>query len=176
MDDTRGEDTVTPIRLTQQFIARHLDLNERNVRDFLGKVGLDHKQATLDEIRVAYIRHLREQAAGRMGTGETGLVLADQRARLAKEQADKQEMDNQERRRELIPAGVVMLVLSEIASRLNPVLDTIPARLSLACKGFTAEAKDIVQKELAAIRNEFADFEFFQKALSDGLNKWEGQP
>lgn len=52
-------------QLTQVDIAAHLDLSERRVRDVLVELGVDHRAATLDQIRIAYIRSLREKAAGR---------------------------------------------------------------------------------------------------------------
>ena len=76
---------------TVSDVARHLDLSMARVgqlqlADVLprskGRSGLD-----LDECRVAYIRHLREAAAGR---GD----LSAERARLAREQADGQAMKN----------------------------------------------------------------------------------
>src|SRR5690606_12123567 len=53
---------------TQKEIAQHLDMSERNCRDVLKTLGIDWNEATLDEIRVAYIRDLREKAAGRGGS------------------------------------------------------------------------------------------------------------
>lgn len=49
---------------TQQQIADHLDLNQSEVSRHLEKLGIDWKTATMDEIRVAYLRHLRGVAAG----------------------------------------------------------------------------------------------------------------
>ena len=49
-----------------------------------------------------YCAHLREQAAGRASQGQYD--LATERARLAKEQADAQELKNQQLRGELISA------------------------------------------------------------------------
>lgn len=63
---------------TQQQIAEHLDLDQSAVSRFVDKARLDYKTASMDEIRVAYIRHLREVAAGR--ASETGIDLVAERA------------------------------------------------------------------------------------------------
>lgn len=53
---------------TQRDIAQHLDMSERNCRDVLKTLGIDWESLSLDEIRVRYIRDLREKAAGRGGS------------------------------------------------------------------------------------------------------------
>ncbi len=60
--------------LTQLEIARHLDMSERNARDVLRNLGIDHRQSSLDEIRTAYIRDMREKAAGRSGSDQASLT------------------------------------------------------------------------------------------------------
>lgn len=53
---------------SQKEIAQHLDMSERNCRDVLKSLELDWTVSTLDQIRTAYIRDLREKAAGRGGS------------------------------------------------------------------------------------------------------------
>nr|WP_196482235.1 helix-turn-helix domain-containing protein [Burkholderia vietnamiensis] len=64
--------------LTQQQIADHLDLERSSVSRLVDRLNVDYRAASLDEIRVAYIRHLRESAAGR--ASETGIDLVAERA------------------------------------------------------------------------------------------------
>ena len=54
--------------MNQVEIAEHLDISERQLRDVLSRLKLDHKVNSLEEIRLAYIRDLREKAAGRTPT------------------------------------------------------------------------------------------------------------
>lgn len=61
---------------TQKEIAQHLDMSERNCRDVLKMLDLDWTVATMDEIRTAYIRDLREKAAGRGGSQAEQLATA----------------------------------------------------------------------------------------------------
>ncbi|WGS40518.1 MarR family transcriptional regulator [Burkholderia sp. JSH-S8] len=71
---------------TQQQIAEHLDLDQSAVSRFVDKVRLDYKAVSMDEVRIAYIRHLREIAAGR--SSETGIDLVAERAMT--ERVDRQ--------------------------------------------------------------------------------------
>lgn len=57
------------MRVTQQQIAEHLDLSQKSVSEFLNKLGLDWRAASLDEIRVAYIWNLRDLADGHGSDG-----------------------------------------------------------------------------------------------------------
>lgn len=55
----------------QKQIAEHLDLSQQAVSEMLKRLGIDWLSATLDEIRVAYIRNLRAVAAGhKSGVGD----------------------------------------------------------------------------------------------------------
>lgn len=101
---------------TQAQIAEHLDLSERRVRDMIGE-GVLQKGADLAQCRISYIRHLRDGASGQQ-TG-AGLKLTDERARLAKLQADKVEPELAELRRELVRAenAAKVMVSHIIAAR-----------------------------------------------------------
>jgi hypothetical protein len=72
--------------LTQQDIADHLDLAQQNVSELMKKLEIDWRAATLDEIRVAYIRQLRGQAAGHRT--DDGLDLV--RERVLTERVDRE--------------------------------------------------------------------------------------
>lgn len=72
--------------LTQQDIADHLDLAQQNVSELMKKLEIDWREATLDEIRIAYVRQLRAQAAGHRT--EDGLDLV--RERVMTERVDRE--------------------------------------------------------------------------------------
>lgn len=63
---------------TQQQIAEHLDLDQSAVLRFVDKVRLDYRAVSIDEIHIAYIRHMSEVEAGR--SSETGIDLVAERA------------------------------------------------------------------------------------------------
>lgn len=72
--------------LTQTVIAAHLDLDQSNVSRFLSKLEIDWRQTSLDEIRVLYIRQLREQAAGHRTADGTDLI----QERILSERVDRE--------------------------------------------------------------------------------------
>ena len=61
---------------TQKEIANHLDMSDRNLREVLAKLKIKSSKESLDNIRITYIRHLREQAAGRGGDNQVKLTSA----------------------------------------------------------------------------------------------------
>ena len=95
-------------------VAEHLDITDRSVRD-LQKRGVlpQAKRGALDleACRLAYIRHLREQAAGRAGAKDSKHSLATERARLAAEQADAVAMKNAAARGEMVAISAVTRVV-----------------------------------------------------------------
>lgn len=136
---------------TQAEIAAHLDMSDRNLRDVLRALDLDHKEVPLSTIRTAYIRRLREEAAGR--GGEATFELAAERARLAKEQADKIAMQNAERRGELAPANLLEQVLAKAGARAGRILETIPGTLRRRLPQLTAEDVSVVSRIVAKAQN-----------------------
>lgn len=158
-------------RVTQESIAKHLDLSDRSVREFLTGANMDHRIATLDEIRVTYIRHLREMAAGRAASGD--LDLAGERARLAKEQADKIAMQNEVSRRELAPVTLIEEVLAKVGRQIAGVLESIPVQLKRR-SSLSGDDLDYITAEIVKARNLAAsikvaalEIEFAEEATID---------
>jgi len=77
-------------------------------------------QYDLDEARASYIANLREVAAGRAANGD--LDLGEERARLAKEQADAKEMENSIARGELV-------YIDDVASEIEKQLVKVKTKL-----------------------------------------------
>lgn len=140
---------------TQSEIAEHLDMSDRNLRDLLQMLDLDHKQASLSAIRVGYIRRLREQAAGRAGSEDGGLDLVQERAALAREQREGQAIKNAVARKEFAPVGLLADVLGMAASAVVDRFDQIEGALRKACPDLPDEAKATVQQVIASARNEW---------------------
>lgn len=78
----------------------------------------------------AYCAHLREIAAGRGASGETDLDLVAERARLAKEQADGQEIKNALARSEVVPAADVENVWGQLIDRFRVRLLAVAPRVA----------------------------------------------
>lgn len=113
---------------TQSEIAEHLDLSQQAVSQMIADGVLPTAQARrgldVKACRIAYVRHLRERAAGRTSDAAAGegLDLVAERARLAKSQADAQEMRND------VMRGQVVLV-SEVAAGVTVVCAAVRNRL-----------------------------------------------
>lgn len=120
----------------------------------MAELGIDWKAATLNEIRVAYIRRLREQAAGRATTGD--LDLASERAALAKAQRERIEMQNAVTRGELAPVILIEEVLTKAASKTAGILDAIPGMVRRRVPQLTSEDIDLIAGEVAKARNTVA--------------------
>jgi len=142
---------------SQAEIAEHLDTSDRTIRELQDKLGFSCKTQTIDEIRVAYIRHLREQAAGRAGTGDLDLVA--ERAKLAKVQHERIEMQNAVTRREYGPIDALEFGLTDLMVRVASQLDTIPGKVKIASDKLTAADLDIVTGIIAIVRNDIASME-----------------
>lgn len=159
--------------LIQKDIAEHLDLSQPAVSGLMDRLCIDWKTSTMDEIRVAYIRHMREQAAGRAASGD--LDLATERARLAKEQADKVAMQNAVTRGDLAPVVMIEEVLTKTAARLAGIFDAIPGLVRRRVPSLRAEEIDLIAAEIARVRNvvagmSLADLNDDQAAVLDSDN------
>lgn len=141
--------------LSQKDIAEHLDMSQQAVSALLEQLGIDWKTSNLDVIRKAYIQRLREAAAGRGGEGAVG-ELAVERARLAREQADKIAMQNAVTRGELAPVALIEEVLTKAASKVAGVLDAIPGMIRRRVPLLTADDIDLIAGEVAKARNTVA--------------------
>lgn len=107
--------------------------------------------ASGDEWLLAYCDHLREVAAGR--GGDNALELAAERARLAKEQADKIAMANAVTRGELAPAHLLEEVLAKAGARAGRILETIPGLLRRRLPQLMADDIAEVARIVAKARN-----------------------
>lgn len=137
--------------LTQQTIADHLDLTQPAVSDLLQRLGVDWRESTLDTVRVVYIRHLREKAAGRATEGT--LDLATERAALAKVQRERIEMQNAVTRRELAPVILIEQVLAKAGSKVASILDAIPRMIRRRAPAIGADMIHLIAEEIARARN-----------------------
>lgn len=139
---------------SQQEIADHLDLSQPAVSQFLAEMGIDWRIAGMDEIRLAYIRRLREHAAGRAAVGD--LDLAGERAALARAQRERIEMQNSVTRGELAPVVLIEEVLTKAASKVAGILDAIPGMVRRRVPLLCADDIGMIAAEVAKARNTVA--------------------
>ncbi|SIQ46647.1 MULTISPECIES: hypothetical protein [Acidiphilium] len=129
---------------TQSEVAAHLGIGQSAVAKLVdmgifprtARRGLD-----LDQCRVAYLGRLREEAAGRAAQGDgEELDLVTERARLAKEQADRIAMENDLTRRNVVLIEDVVKIVSPLLSNLRTRLLAIPAECAVALAGVKSPA------------------------------------
>lgn len=100
---------------------------------------------------LAYTSHLREHAAGRAAAGD--LDLATERARLAKEQADRVALQNATTRAELAPVAMMTEVLAQAGARTAAILEAIPGQVRRRLPSLPASEIDAIRQEIAKARN-----------------------
>jgi phage terminase Nu1 subunit (DNA packaging protein) len=141
---------------SQRFFANMIGVSDQAVSDMIRRDVIVSGQP-LNVWLKTYCSHLREQAAGRAATG--GLDLATERAKLAKVQHERIEMQNAVARREYGPIDALEFGLTDLMVRVASQLDTIPGKLKIASDRLTAADLDIVTGVIAMIRNDIASME-----------------
>lgn len=145
---------------TLKAVGEHLGLSTKTValhRD--AKVIPDPRHSTLDAIRLAYIAHLREIAAGRSSKDGT-LDLAAERARLTQLMQQKAQIDIDVRRGELIEASAIGSRFSMVIAALRVNLQGVPSRVR-------SQAPHLVAGDLALMT------ELIDQALNDAADAIE---
>lgn len=119
---------------TQTKVADHLDLSQAAVSQLVASGVLKPTNGRgsydLDECRVAYIRHLREVAAGRSAGDPAAPNLVLERGRLARAQAVAQERKNKEADGDLIEMQQAESLFFEVARTSRDAWLNWPSRVS----------------------------------------------
>jgi phage terminase Nu1 subunit (DNA packaging protein) len=136
---------------TQVAIAAHLDLSDRSVRELQSRIVLP-EDATLTDYRIAYIRHLREMAAGRATDGS--IDLSTERARLARAQCEGQEIKNSVALGTWAPIEALTDVLANASQSVVDHLDQIPAGIMRICPDLPVAVRELIMVEVTQARNE----------------------
>jgi phage terminase Nu1 subunit (DNA packaging protein) len=136
--------------VTQEQFGDLVGVSQPVVSDLLTRGILLAGQPAATWLR-AYTKHLRELAAGRGADGE----LARERARLAREQADRVAMDNAVNRRELAPVSVLELVLAKMAGDVGSLLQGLVPRVRRRVD-LPGDALRILDEEVTKARNRAA--------------------
>lgn len=118
---------------TQTEIALHLGMNQSEVSRHMEKLGINWKTATLQEVRLAYIEHLRGQAAGHLADDGTSLV----QERVLTERVDRElkQLNLAEKRGQLVNleqlepalASMVVAFRAELQSRDDKLVEDLNA-------------------------------------------------
>lgn len=153
---------------TQAEIAAHLDISDRRLRELLTEFRIDHKAIPLADIRIRYLRKLREEAAGRAAQGD--LDLPTERALLARAQREGQEIKNEVARGTYAAIEALTDALASASQAVVDHLDQIPAGIARICPDLPQPVRDLVMGELARARNEMVrkTASLFADALDPG--------
>ena len=100
---------------------------------------------------LAYCKRLREMAAGRYSAGD--LDLTEERARLARAQSERIEMENAVKRGELAPIDTLRDVLVPVVAQIAAQLDAVPGKLKREAPHLTHLDLEIVAREITRARN-----------------------
>ncbi len=142
-------------------VAKELDLSTKMVGELIVRGTITKKgrgKYDVVEARTEYIRHLRKVAAGRANAGE--LDLGEERARLAKEQADAKEMENANLRGELVFIDDVAKQFGQQASAVKTRLLAIPSKSAPLVINCTkpSEAREIIEAMIEEALNELVGY------------------
>ena len=130
-----------------------IDLHERQVRKLaergvierLGRGRYDPAKAI-----VAYIRHLREEAAGRASDGSRaiGLDIVSERARLAKENADMRARRNAQEAGELVAVTLVTQAVVNLIAMSKAHLLKVAPRIAGRDAKLRARIQEAIEEAL----------------------------
>lgn len=81
------------------------------------------------------------------------LDLSAERARLAKEQADRVSMENAVKRKELVPVAVMTVALARVSAQVAARLDGVPGRLKIRMRHWQQADFDAIEEEITTARN-----------------------
>lgn len=140
-------------------LARVLNVTSRRIQQ-LAKEGVIPRQK--GEIRgkyplgasiSAYIANLQRQVGG----GDDGEALTFERARLAREQADKIAMQNAVSRKDLAPVSLIVETNARIAAQAADILDGVGLALKRSIPGIDSRVVKVVEAEIRKVRSLVAD-------------------
>lgn len=140
-------------------IAKHIGVTPKYVQDLINEGVIDRKDRgtyDINECRDAYIKKLREAAAGRANSGD--LNLTDERARLAKEQADAKEMENAITRGELVYIEDVAKRVEVALSKVKTKMLAIPTKVApeAAAADNAKEVQALIERHIIEALNELS--------------------
>lgn len=138
------------------MLARLLNLTPRRIQQLAaeGVIPKDERGKYLLIPAVQqYVKYLQEKVGGGSGVAD----LSSQRARLAKEQADKIERENAVRNGQLIPADQFVRALADVAGQAIPLIDALPGQIRLRQPDAPVSFIKVVEDELVKLRNTWAE-------------------
>tara|TARA_R100001244_G_scaffold86659_1_gene66143 strand:+ start:570 stop:1136 length:567 start_codon:yes stop_codon:yes gene_type:complete len=148
---------------TISTIAKLLDLSERHVRRLveegvLVKSGGKNSRYPITNVTF-YIRYLRERAYGKT------LSVTDlhtEKIRIAKNTADKTEIELKQLKNTIVETDQVLNLWTELVSNVKTKLLNLPSKLAHQVVGLEnyKDAENLLNKEIYETLNELSDIDF----------------
>jgi phage terminase Nu1 subunit (DNA packaging protein) len=157
---------------SQSVFASVLGVNQSTVSRMIDS-GVIGEGATLGEWIRGYFAHIREQAAGRLGSEVGGLDLVQERAALAREQRIAQKMKNAVARGEYAPIGLLADVLGKASSAVVDRFDQLEGALRKAAPDVSDDVLAVVLGVTATARNEWVRSTI--KLVDDAMDALEAE-
>lgn len=142
-----------------ETLAKFTKLSDRKVRDLAQNgimVKVSKDRYDLAASLVGYCNHLRTVAAGRGGE-EAQLRLTQERARLAKEQADSVALKNAKEQGELVPADEIEREWSGILRQVRNQVMSVPERIRMQVPNLTAQGIETIDSIVRRALEDIAD-------------------
>jgi len=142
---------------TQKDVYQHLGITKSTFLGLIEKDVIPHfppGKYDIDACREAYISNLREVAAGRAANGS--LDLGEERARLAKEQADAKEMENDIMRGDLVYIADVADTAEKQFAKVRSKLLSVPTKAApeAAACATAKEVQILLEKHITEALND----------------------
>ncbi|MGE0329702.1 MAG: hypothetical protein AB7P37_03305 [Ramlibacter sp.] len=133
---------------TQTEFAELEGISQPAVSD-LQKRGIYKPDRTIKGNHLAYVEHLREQAAGRGADGE----LAANRAALAATTNERAQLKLKRERGQFAEVALMERVLAFIGAQIASKLEPLPARIKMLMPELPAEDIKRIESEITEARN-----------------------
>jgi phage terminase Nu1 subunit (DNA packaging protein) len=146
--------------ITLQDLADHLDMTRQRVHDLINQNILQKSGKRggidIDENRVRYIRYLRSLGKGKSAASGD---LNEERTRLTKLQADKAELELQEKEADLISTDIVKSIWTDYVSNVRSKLLALPSKLGHLTQAAEtyAEAETLIKEAVYECLEELSE-------------------
>ena len=110
---------------TQNEIAEHLGISQKSVSVQMSNIGLDYKSMSMDEIRLAYIDHLRDMASNASYVDDE-IDGRQEKARLDKANREIKEFELAILRKEMISIKDIQAADFQFVESIKSAFLTIP--------------------------------------------------
>jgi len=146
--------------VTLQDLADHLDMTRQRVHDLINQNILQKSGKRggidIDENRVRYIRYLRSLGKGRSAASGD---YNEERTRLTKLQADKAELELQEKEADLISTDIIKSIWTDYVSNVRSKLLALPSKLGHLTQAAEtyAEAESLIKESIYECLEELSE-------------------